>query len=91
MQLVQHAGEPGENVAILRLECDQKVVDVLPERNGLQRRLKATISQLSGVCNRLTVVHERLEQRRGGWAASHFRLEPLLSSSVSDLSMRSPA
>lgn len=49
--------------------------------DGLQMRLDATASKLSGVCNSLTAAREQLERQCGSSTASHLQLALLLSSS----------
>lgn len=67
----------------MRQDCDREVENTLFERDDLPVCVDSTASQLSGVCNSLTVERELLEQHRGRSVATHLSLGLSLASLVS--------
>lgn len=68
-------------------KCGYKVEDAFLKHDGLQGRLDMMASQLSDICNLLTVARERLEKTHGCSSASPLQLQslPLLWFPVSSM------
>lgn len=81
--MTPQVNEQLDKIGSVREEGDISVEEVLFQRHDLQVCLDATASKLLGACISLGVEREQLEQHGALSPSSRFRLESLLSSSVS--------